>query len=83
MARLNAEYEKKLRDYLSREDCPYSSQADFLSNLIINFFAEEEAKARQKEILIDFIKNDSDIAAAILERAIVLLSQDLNLEKKP
>lgn len=80
--RVNEEYQRKIDTILSGENSPFSSQADFVYTLIIEYFERERVERIQKETILEFIKNDPDVKKAIRDRAIEILSADLAEAKK-
>jgi hypothetical protein len=67
---------------LDQEPAPFASRAEFLHTLIAEFFGRAEQKALQKQAILEFIRTDPDILTAIRERALAILSEDLESATK-
>ncbi|WOX55045.1 hypothetical protein R6Y95_06105 [Methanoculleus palmolei] len=75
--KVNEELLNKIDTMLDQEPAPYASRAEFVYTLIAEYFGKDEQRKLEKEALIVFIKTDPDIADAIRERALAILSEDL------
>lgn len=80
--KVNDVYLSKIDAMLENRPAPFASRSDFVYSLIVDYFGKEEAKERQKEAILEFIRNDPDIKQAIRSRAMEILAADLAEAKK-
>lgn len=76
--KVNESLLNRIDTMLEQEPAPFASRAEFLHTLIAEFFGREEQKALQKQAILEFIRSDPDIVAAIRERALAILSEELS-----
>jgi len=76
VCRVNEEYLNKIDSMLEKRPAPFASRSEFLYTLIVDYFGKEERKAIEIKALLELIRTDPDIAAAIRERALEILSED-------